>query len=90
MGDDDHGHTVVRKLAHDAQYVADQFGIECRGRLVEQDRLRLHRQCAGNRHALLLTAGQLRRMDIGLFGQPNPPQQRAAALQRLARGSFFT
>ena len=35
MGNDDHGHAVVGKLAHDAQHVADQLGIERRRRLVE-------------------------------------------------------
>ena len=41
VGDHDHGHAVVGELAHHRKHVADQFGIERRGRLVEQDRLRL-------------------------------------------------
>ena len=83
VGDDDHGHAVVGELAHHAEHLADQFGIERRGRLVEQDRLGLHRQRARDRDALLLAAGELRRIGIGLVGEADPRQQRAAALERL-------
>jgi hypothetical protein len=83
MGDHDHGHAVVRKLAHHGKHVADEFGIERRGRLVEQDRLGLHceRACDGN--ALLLAARKLRRMGICLLGETHLSQQRTAARKRL-------
>jgi hypothetical protein len=38
------------------------FGIERRGRLVEQHDLGAHAQRAGDRHALLLAAGKLARI----------------------------
>jgi hypothetical protein len=38
--------------------VADQLGIERRGRLVEEHQLGLHRQGAGDRHPLLLASGE--------------------------------
>jgi hypothetical protein len=60
VGHHDHGHAVVRQLHHDIQHLADHLGVECRGRLVEQDELRLHREGAGDRDALLLAAGELR------------------------------
>src|SRR5438552_11103619 len=31
VGDDDHGHAVLGELAHDAQHLADQLGVERRG-----------------------------------------------------------
>ena len=47
------------ELAHHVEHLADQLGVEGRGRLVEQHHLGIHRQRAGDRHALLLAAGQL-------------------------------
>ena len=44
-----------------AQQLAPRHLINRRERLIEQQHLRLARQCAGNRHALLLSAGQLGR-----------------------------
>ena len=91
VGDDDHGHAVIGELAHHAEHVADQLGIERRGRLVEQDRLRLHRERARDRDALLLAAGELRRMRVGLVGEARPaPAARGRARAPRARGSFFT
>ena len=81
MGDDDHGHAVVGELAHHAENVADELGIERRGRLVEQDGLGLHRQRPRNRDALLLAAGELRRMFVGFLGKAHLGEQRAATLE---------
>src|SRR6202035_2497141 len=83
MGDHDHRHAVVGELAHDGKYIADQFGVERGSRLVEQDRLRLHRQRARDGDTLLLAARKLRGIGVVLFGEPDPRQQRPAALQRL-------
>src|SRR5439155_27002624 len=44
-----------------------------------------HRERAGNRNPLLLPAGELRWMDIGLVGEPDLRQQRATALPRRGR-----
>ncbi|MGY4280939.1 hypothetical protein ACVWXO_000159 [Bradyrhizobium sp. LM2.7] len=84
MGDDDHGHAIIGELAHHAEDVADELGIERRGRLVEQDRLGLHRQRACDRDALLLAARELRRMRVGLLGKPHLRKQRPATLERNA------
>ena len=61
VGDDEHRHARPGQLAHDLEHLVDHLGVERRGRLVEQHDLRLHGQRAGDRHALLLTAGQLGR-----------------------------
>ena len=57
--DDDHRHPRSRKPLI-VQHLADQFGIERRGRLVEQQQPRLDRECARNRDALLLAADSWR------------------------------
>ena len=62
MGDDDHGGLAVGKVAQDAQHLAGQLRVEGRGRLVEAENVRVQSQCAGNGHALLLTAGKLVRV----------------------------
>ena len=55
--DDDHGHAVGRKLAHDLEHLSHDLGVECGGRLVEQHDLRIHAQGARDGHALLLATG---------------------------------
>ena len=72
VGDDQHRAALVGELAHDAQHLADELDVERRGRLVEQDQLGLHRQHAGDRHALLLAAGQPLRDSRGACGRGRP------------------
>ena len=57
---------------HDVQHLVDHLRVERRGRLVEEHHLGLHRQRAGDRDALLLAAGQLRRVACRP-GWPRPP-----------------
>ncbi|MCY1383515.1 hypothetical protein D9M69_716500 [compost metagenome] len=54
MRDEDHRHALFGEAAHDAQHLADEFGIERAGDLVEQERVRLHGKRPGDGHALLL------------------------------------
>ena len=67
--DDDHRHAVARELLHHGEHLADELGVERRGRLVEQHQLRLHRQRARDRHALLLAARELARVGVELVGR---------------------
>src|SRR5262245_56184077 len=53
VGHDQHCPAFLGQLADDAQYLADQFGVKRRGRLVEQHDLRLHGQGAGDGRPLL-------------------------------------
>ena len=71
VGDDQHGAALVGQLPHHAQHLADQLDVERRGRLVEQDQLGLHRQHAGDGHALLLAAGQPLRIVVELMAEPD-------------------
>ena len=71
--------------AHHRQHLADQLGIERRGRLVEQHQLGSHRERPGDRHALLLAARETMRKVVEHGPTAVPPQQphaRAAASAR--------
>ncbi len=57
MGDDNPGDAGFSQLADDTNDLGGDFRVERRGRLIEQQNLRLHHQRAGDRHTLLLTAG---------------------------------
>ncbi len=82
MGDNQHGHAIVGKLAHDTQDLADQLGVESGGGLVEKHQLRIHRDSAGDRDALLLAAGKLRRISLGLGREADHVEQFHRALLR--------
>src|SRR6218665_3452043 len=73
-----HEYDAAGHVACKAQFVGHDhhFGIERRGRLVEQHQLRTHRQRARNGHALLLSARQLDRERIALVRQADTRQQR--------------
>ena len=59
MRHDDHRHVLVGKRADDAQHLAREQRVERGGRLVEKENFRLHRERAGDGHALLLPAREL-------------------------------
>jgi hypothetical protein len=75
VGHDHHGHALAGEIDHDVEHLADHFGIERRGRLVEQHRDRVHRQRARDRDALLLAAGQFGRVFVALHRQPDALEQ---------------
>ena len=60
---------------HHVQHLFDHLRVERRGRLVKEHDLGLHGQGAGDGHALLLPAGELARVDVGLFGDAHLLQQ---------------
>lgn len=57
-----------------------QLEVECAERFVEQQRAGIVDQCPGQRHALLLAAGQLGGSALGEVGQPHDLQQLVDAL----------
>ena len=61
VGDDQHGSAFLGEVADDLQHLADELGIECRGGLVEQHDVGLHRERTGDRRPLLLPAGEVGR-----------------------------
>ena len=62
------------------------FRVERRRGLVEKHDLRFHAQRPRDRDALLLAAGELRRMRVGLLGEADLREQRAATLDHLGAG----
>ena len=66
---------VLRQLDHDVEDLVDHLGVQRRGRLVEEHDLGLHRQRPGDRDALLLTAGELGRVLVGLVGDADALEQ---------------
>jgi hypothetical protein len=64
----DHRHSGLGQVDHHVEHFLDHFRIEGRRRLVEQHDLRLHAERPRDRHALLLSTGQLRRVFPRLLG----------------------
>src|SRR5579862_2559645 len=89
VGDDDHGPPLARELEHDREHVADHLGVQRRRRLVEEEHLWLHRECPRDGHALLLAAGEPRRVLRRLRTEPDPVEQRPRPLLDLAARLFL-
>ena len=67
-----------RQFLHNLQHFADHLRIKGARRLVKKHHVRLHRQSADNRNALLLAAGKLSRISVRLL-------RKTDALQKLHR-----
>ena len=85
VGDHHHGHAARRQLL-ELQHFAGELRVERGGDLVEQHHLRLHRQRAGDRGALLLAAGKLLGIGVQPCREPDLRQHLRASALRLARG----
>ena len=68
----------VDGVAQQRQHLAPGAQVERAGRLVGEQDLGLADQRAGDRHALLLAARELRRAMAGAIGQPDRGQRAAA------------
>ena len=75
VGHADHGHAVIGQADHGVEHFLDHFRIERGGRLVEQHDLGLHAQRARDGDALLLAAGKLGRIFVGLIEDLDARQQ---------------
>ena len=84
MGNDEHGHTSLSELTDNRQNFADHFRVEGGRWFIKEHDVRTHRQRTRDRHALLLTAGERRWINVCLVEQTD-------ALQQFARGfvGFF-
>ena len=63
----DHRHALLGKLLYDLEHLARELGVERARRFVEKQHIRLHRQCARYRNALLLTARELAGIGVRLL-----------------------
>ena len=76
---------LIVQAAHFEAHFLAQIGVEIRQRLVEQQRLRLHDQRAGERHPLLLAAREFARIALGKLAEANRREKiRHAPLDRAA------
>ena len=81
---------VFGERAHHVEHLADELGVERGGRLVEEHELRVHRQGARDRHALLLPARELGRIGRHLVSEADPVEQLAPAGDASDFGTFLT
>ena len=90
VGDEDAGqaHAVMQAAQPAAQLLA-HLGVQRAERLVQQQQLGLDRQRAGQRHALPLAAGKLRRIAVLQIAELHQLQQAQHPLADLALGHAF-
>ena len=70
------------EVADDVEHLADELGVERGGGLVEEQHLRAQGERPGDRDALLLAAGELARVGVGLVAQAHALEQRQRELAR--------
>ena len=79
MGDHQHGDAGVSQLFHQLKHFTDHLGVEGAGRLIEEDDVRVHCQCACDGDALLLAARKALGVGVGLVGQTYAGQKLVGA-----------
>ena len=67
--------SLLREPAEQLQDLRADMRVEVRGRLVGQEDRRRADQGAGDRHALLLSAGEVARQETGPVGKPHGLEQ---------------
>ncbi len=86
VGHEDHRPALVGERLDDPHHLLLELGVERGSRLIEQQRLRLHAERAGDGGALLLPARKLRRPVPGLVADPDLVEQRAGPRLNLLGG----
>ncbi len=84
--DDEHRHSLSRKVTHDDEHLADELRVERRRDLVEEHDVRLHHQRPGDRDPLLLAARELMRVLVGLLLEADAREQLASPPLGLGAG----
>ncbi len=87
VGDYQHGHALLGQLLHHVQHLAHHLRVQGGGGLVKEHELGLHGQGPDNGDALLLAAGELVGIAVGLILQTHPAQQLHGLL--VALGLFY-
>ncbi|MGX1273645.1 hypothetical protein RKD18_006839 [Streptomyces phaeoluteigriseus] len=75
VGDDDEGGTAGRQVPDDGEDLADEFGVEGGGGLVEEDDAGAEGEGARDGDALLLAAGELPGVGVGLVGEADAVEE---------------
>ena len=87
VGDEDRCNTKALLDATDfAAQAGTDFGVKGRQRLVQQQHLGTHGQCAGQGDALLLSAGQLKWIAVAQIGKADQREHLGHALGGLCLG----
>ena len=89
VGDDENGHAAAGQLPDDVQDLLDHFRVQSGGWLVKKHDLRLHGHGPDDGQPLLLAAGELPGILIGLVPQTHPAQQGHGLLFRLILGDLL-
>ena len=89
VGDDENGHAAAGQLPDDVQHLLDHFRVQSGGWLVKKHDLRLHGHGPDDGQPLLLAAGELPGILIGLVPQAHPAQQGHGLLFRLILGDLL-
>ena len=75
VGDDDERHARLGEAADHGEHFGDQLGIEGRSGLVEQHQPGRDGERAGDRHALLLAAGEAMRQVVQVAAEADADEQ---------------
>ena len=89
MGDDEDGHAAAGQLPDDVQDLLDHFRVQSGGWLVKKHDLRLHGHGPDDGQPLLLAAGELPGILVGLVSQAHPAQQGHGLFFRLVLGDLL-
>jgi len=87
VGGDHHGHPFGLEVPDDPEDLADEFGIERGGDLVQKHEARLRHQGPHDRHSLLLTAGEPVRVLVGPVEESEAVEQFPGLLLGLGAGN---
>src|SRR3954454_5991070 len=85
VGDHDHRRALLIELAEHPHHLFAMSGVEVARRLIGQDQLGLTDQCASDRDALLLAAGQLSRTMLRAVRNPDLVEDSLDALLAFGR-----
>ena len=78
MSHDDHGHLVFGQFLDNLEHFAGKFRVQGTRRLVKEKYLRVHRERAGNGHALLLAAAEFAGVSLLLAFEAHPLEQESS------------
>ena len=70
VGNNDHCHTLLGKFSHNLKHLAYHLRVKGTCRLIKKNDIGIHGKRAHYCNTLLLTAGKLGRIHIGLIGKP--------------------
>ena len=75
VGNDEHGHSLLRQTAYYTEDLPYHRGVEGRCRFVKEYDFRVHGKRTRNGNPLLLTAGKGGRVNVGLLGHAHFSEQ---------------